>query len=104
MKTYAVVETGGKQYRVEPGQSIEVERLDAEIGAEIDALSVLAFSDGETIAVGTPTLEDHKVVFNVVIHKRGRKLFSFKKKRRKGYRRKVGHRQELTVLKVASIA
>ncbi len=104
MKTYAVVETGGKQYRVEPGQSIEVERLDAEIGAEIDAIPVLAFSDGETIAVGTPSLEDRKVVFNVVIHKRGRKLFSFKKKRRKGYRRKVGHRQELTVLKVASIA
>lgn len=104
MKAYAVVETGGKQYRVEPGQSIEVERLEADIGAEVDSLKVLALSDGGTVAVGAPTLDDRKVVFTVVAHKRGRKVVSFKKKRRKGYRRKVGHRQELTVLKVASMA
>ena len=104
MKPYAVIATGGKQYRVEPGQSIEVERLEAEIGAELDAFEILAISDGESITVGAPTVAERKVVCTVLGHKRGRKLFSFKKKRRKGYRRKVGHRQELTVLQVASIA
>ena len=85
MKAYAVVETGGKQYRVESGQLIEVERLDADIGAEVDSLKVRALSDGETIALGAPALDDRKVVFTVVAHKRGRKLFSFKKKRRRGF-------------------
>lgn len=104
MKAYAVVETGGKQYRVEPGNSIEVERIEAEVGTEIDTPRVIVFSDGEEITIGTPEVADRKVVFKVVEHKRGPKVFSFKKKRRKGYSRKIGHRQEITVLKVASLA
>ncbi len=103
MEAYAVLETGGKQYRVTPGQAIEVERLEAEIGTEIDALPVLAVSDGKELRIGTPVVTDHKVVCTVLAHKLGPKVVNFKMKRRKGYRRKVGHRQDLTVLKITSI-
>ncbi len=103
MESYAVVETGGKQYRVSTGQTIEVERLDAEIGAEIEAPKVLASSDGSTLRLSTDDTPAPKVICTVVNHKRGPKLISFKKKRRKGYERKLGHRQELTVLNIKSI-
>ena len=103
MKPYAVIETGGQQYRVEPGAKLTVERLPGEVGETIDVDTVLAVSDGETIQVGTPQLDAAKVTFSVLDHIRGDKVVSFKKKRRKGYTRKVGHRQELTVLKTESI-
>ncbi len=104
MDAYAVVETGGKQYRVNEGSLLEVEKLDAEVGQEIELSSVLAVSDGESIKVGTPVIEGAKVVVTVTEQKRGPKLVNFKKKRRKGYKRKVGHRQSLTVVKVTQIA
>ncbi len=103
MEAYAVVETGGKQYRVQAGDTLEVEKLDAEIGAAVELDQVLAVSDGKDLAVGTPTLEEAKVTSTVLDQKRGPKVVNFKKKRRKGYTRKVGHRQSLTVLKVESI-
>jgi large subunit ribosomal protein L21 len=104
MEAYAVVETGGKQYRVIPGMKLEVELLPVEPGQDVDAGAVLAVSDGAELKIGAPVVENAKVVFTVVEHKRGEKVVNFKKKRRKGYERKVGHRQELTVVTVKSIA
>ena len=104
MKAYAVIQTGGKQYRVEPATVLEVERIDAQPGDRLDSLPVLAVSDGKELAVGKPHIEGARVTALVVGHKRGRKVVSFKKKRRKGYERKQGHRQELTVLKIESLA
>jgi large subunit ribosomal protein L21 len=98
------VETGGKQYRVSAGDKLEVELLKAEPGQDVDAGAVLALSNGQELQVGTPHVAGAKVVFTVVAHKRGEKVVNFKKKRRKGYERKVGHRQELTVVQVKSIA
>ena len=103
MEAYAVVETGGKQYRVATGMKLEVEHLEAEPGQDVDA-TVLAVSDGQALKVGTPHVAGAKVVLTVVEHKRGEKVVNFKKKRRKGYEHKVGHRQELTVVQVKSIA
>jgi len=103
MDAYAVVETGGKQYRVESGNVLKVELLDAEVGSSFDFDRVLAVSDGSSLNVGTPVVDGAKVSATVVEHIRGPKLVAYKKKRRKGYERKVGHRQELTVLKVESI-
>ena len=103
MEAYAVVETGGKQYRVTENDTLQVERLEAEVGSQVELSPVLAVSDGDTLTVGTPAVENATVTSEVVEHIRGEKVVSFKKKRRKGYTRKVGHRQELTVLRVSSI-
>jgi len=103
MEAYAVVQTGGKQYRVQAGDTLEVEKLDAEVGTAVELEQVLAISDGAVLTVGTPTLANAKVTSTVIDQKRGPKVINFKKKRRKGYTRTVGHRQSLTVLKVESI-
>ena len=103
MQAYAVVETGGKQYRVSAGETLEVERLEAEAGATVELQPVLAISDGKTLTVGTPQVDGAKVVASVIEHIRGPKVIAYKKKRRKSSARKKGHRQELTVLKVESI-
>ena len=102
MEAYAVIETGGKQYRVSAGDTLKVEKLKTEVGQQVE-LNVLALSDGEKLQVGTPTIDDIKVTSTVVDHTRGDKVISFKKKRRKGYSRQKGHRQELTVLKVENV-
>lgn len=104
MDAYAVVETGGKQYRVSEGSQVEIEKLEAEVGQDLDLTSVLAVSDGETLKVGTPVVEGAKVVVTVMDQKLTPKQVNFKKKRRKGYKRKVGHRQKRTVVKVKQIA
>lgn len=104
MEAYAVIQTGGKQYRVEAGQTIEIERLADEAGQEVKITSVLALSDGSTLKVGTPFVDGATVVLAVQEHFRGEKVINFKKKRRKGYHRKMGHRQELTRAVVKSIA
>jgi large subunit ribosomal protein L21 len=103
MEAYAVVETGGKQYRVKEKDTLRVERIPAEVDAKVELKPVLAVSDGKTLSVGTPQISNAKVTSTVVDHIRAPKVVSFKKKRRKGYRRKVGHRQELTVLKIDKI-
>lgn len=103
MEAYAVIETGGKQYRVQVGESIEIERLTVEKGAQTDLTSVLARSDGAVLTVGTPMIAGAKVTAEVVEHKRGTKVVAFKKRKRKGSKRKVGHRQELTILKILSV-
>ena len=98
MNPYAVIESGGKQHIVRAGEQITVEHLPSADGAAIELKPVLAFSDGNSLAVGRPHLANASVAATVVRHMRGPKLISFKQKRRKGYHRKKGHRQELTVL------
>jgi large subunit ribosomal protein L21 len=101
---FAIVKTGGKQYRVGPGDQIVVERIEGEVGAEVALDQVLAFSDGEMRAVGTPIVAGASVTAKIVQQPRGTKVLVFKKKRRKNYRRKRGHRQELTVLRIEGIS
>jgi large subunit ribosomal protein L21 len=101
---FAIVKTGGKQYRVGPGDQIVVERIAGEVGAEVALDQVLAFSDGEISAVGTPIVAGATVRAKIVQQPRGTKVLVFKKKRRKNYRRKRGHRQELTVLRIEGIS
>jgi len=103
MDAYAVIETGGKQYRVKEGDRLKVELLDGDAGKNIAIQRVLAISDGKELKIGAPEVEGAEVTLEVVEHIRGKKVISFKKKRRKGYSRKVGHRQELTVVKVAKV-
>ncbi len=104
MEAYAVIETGGKQYRVQQGDTLNVEKLDAEVGTSVELDRVLAVSNGTDLKIGAPTVEAAKVVASVKDQIRGEKIFNFKKKRRKGYTRKIGHRQSLTVLTIESIA
>ena len=103
MEAYAVIETGGKQYRVRPNETLRVEHLDVEAGEQSTFPRVLAVSDGKELRVGTPEIPGAAVAFTVLEHVRGDKVISFKKKRRKGSSRKKGHRQELTVVRVQSI-
>ena len=100
---YAVIETGSKQYRVSPGDTIEVELLEAEEGKEVTLDRVLFVANEGKFSVGAPLLDKAGVVADVVKHIRGPKLIAFKMKRRKGYHRTVGHRQELTVLKIKEV-
>lgn len=103
MEAYGVVEAGGKQYLVTAGARLAIERIAAEPGAKIELKPVLAVSDGKTLTLGRPVIEGAKVTAEVVQQKRGPKLIAFKKKRRKGYTRKIGHRQELTLVRIESI-
>jgi large subunit ribosomal protein L21 len=89
---------------VTTGATIETELLDAEAGQDVELNTVLAVSDGKELKVGMPYVDGAKVVLTVIGHKRGKKVSNFKKKRRKGYARTVGHRQELTVSSVKAIA
>jgi large subunit ribosomal protein L21 len=100
---FAIVKTGGKQYRVAQGDQIVVERIAGDVGSEVSLSEVLAIGDGATSAVGTPTVADASVRAKIVQQPRGHKVIVFKKKRRKNYRRKRGHRQELTVLRIEQI-
>jgi len=100
---HAVLETGGKQYRVATGDTIEIERLATEAGQPHTFDKVLLVSAEGDVKIGKPMLADASVTADVVEHKRGKKLIAFKMKRRKATRRKVGHRQELTVVKITEI-
>ena len=103
MEAYAVVETGGKQYLVHKNDKLEVEKLPAEKGAAITLDRVLAVSDGQTLKIGAPVVGGAAVLADVVDQIRGPKVVSFKKKKRKGYHKKIGHRQSLTCLCVKDI-
>jgi len=100
---YAIIESGGKQYRVEPGVVVALERLPGEVGSQVELDRVLLVSDGSTIKVGQPTVAGARVISQIVAHTRGKKIDVFKFKRRKKYRRKTGHRQNLTEVRVAEI-
>ena len=100
---YAIIESGGKQYRVEPGAVISLERIPGEVGSPLELNRVLLFSDGTTVKVGQPVLSGAKVISEIVAQTRGEKIDVFKFKKRKKYRRKTGHRQELTSVRIAQI-
>ncbi|HMR32688.1 MAG TPA: 50S ribosomal protein L21 [Geminicoccaceae bacterium] len=100
---YAVIRTGGKQYRVATNQVIEVEKLDAEAGSTVELAEVLMVGEGDSATIGSPLVEGASVTATVLEQGKGPKLIVFKKRRRKNYRRKTGHRQKLTVLRVTDI-
>jgi large subunit ribosomal protein L21 len=100
---YAVLETGSKQYRVSTGDRVEIERLAVEAGQPVTFDRVLLVNNEGKIAVGAPTVANATVVAEVVEHIRGEKKVTFKMKRRKGYHKTIGHRQELTVVKIKEI-
>jgi large subunit ribosomal protein L21 len=100
---YAVLETGSKQYRVSAGDTLEVERLTTEAGQSVTFDRVLLVNNDGKLSVGSPTVASATVVADVVGHIRGEKKIAFKMKRRKGYHKTIGHRQELTVVKIKEI-
>ncbi len=100
---FAVIKTGGKQYKVAEQDVITVERLEGEAGATISLDQVLLVGDGENVTVGAPTVAGAVVSAQIVGQARGPKLIVFKKRRRQNSRRKNGHRQDLTVLKITGI-
>jgi large subunit ribosomal protein L21 len=100
---YAVVATSGRQYRVNPGDRIEVNRLAGEVGSTVVLDDVVMVGQGADVTVGTPKVAAARVEAQIVAHKRGPKIIIFKHKRRKGYRRKQGHRQDLTALRITGI-
>ena len=100
---YAVIRTGGKQHRVEPGQSVRVEKLAGSVGDTVELAEVLLVAgDGEP-RVGRPLVDGARAVGTITAHGRGPKVTVFKMKRRKGYRRKQGHRQDFTEIRVDKI-
>ena len=100
---YAVIKTGGKQYRVAADDVLEIERLEGEAGGKIEFSDVLMVGQGDSVKVGTPTVAGAKVVAEVVEQARGRKIIVFKKRRRQNSRRKKGHRQDLTRVRITEI-
>ena len=100
---FAVIRTGGKQYKVAPDDVIAVERLDGEPGATIEHADVLMIGDGTAISIGAPLVAGALVSAELVEHRRADKIIVFKKKRRHNYRRKNGHRQHQTVLRITEI-
>ena len=100
---YAVLETGSKQYRVSAGDRLEIERLAVEAGQPVTFERVLMVNQDGKITIGSPTVADTAVLADVVEHIRGEKKIAFKMKRRKGYHKTIGHRQELTVVKIKEI-
>ncbi|MDD4211263.1 MAG: 50S ribosomal protein L21 [Clostridia bacterium] len=99
---YAIVKTGGKQYKVEPNQIFEVERLQEEVGTKIELDALMVVNENEVIT-GTPVVADTKVIVQVMNHGKGVKLHIFKYKPKKRVRTKMGHRQQFTSLKVLEI-
>jgi len=100
---YAVIETGGKQYRVEPGQVIRVEKLDTNKGDTFVFERVLMFVDGETVKIGSPVVEGATVKATVLVQDKSRKVVVFKYKPKKRIRTKTGHRQPFTELRIDSL-
>ncbi|MDF1525741.1 MAG: 50S ribosomal protein L21 [bacterium] len=100
---YAVIETGGKQYRVNQGDIIKVEKLTADVGEKVDFDRILLVGEGADVKVGSPIVDGASVSGTVVEHDRHRKIIVFKMKRRKNYRRKQGHRQDYTGVLIDNI-
>ena len=100
---YAVIVTGGKQYKVSQGDTLFIEKLDAEEGAAVTFDQVLLVGEGDDVKVGAPTVEGAKVEAKVVKNGKAKKIYVFKMKRKKNYRRKKGHRQPYTKVEITSI-
>lgn len=100
---YAVIKTGGKQYRVAPGQKLKVEQIPADIGQEISLDQVLSVGEGESLQIGSPLVEGATVTAKVLAHGRHDKIKIFKMRRRKHYRKTQGHRQNFTEIEISAI-
>ena len=100
---YAVVKAGGKQYRVSQGDVVQIEKVAGEVGDRVTLSEVLLIGGNGESRIGTPTVADARVTAEITNQGPGRKIIVFKKKRRKGYSRKQGHRQKLTTLKILAI-
>ncbi|MBM4319958.1 MAG: 50S ribosomal protein L21 [Deltaproteobacteria bacterium] len=100
---YVIIRTGGKQYRVAQGDRLKVEKLEAGVGTRLEFVDVLMVSDGDEVRLGRPTIQGAAVAAEVIDQGRGRKVHIFKHKRRKGYRRHLGHRQPYTEVRITGI-
>ena len=100
---YAVVNSGGKQYKVQQGQVLRIEKIPGDVGNPVTFEQVLMFSDGENVSIGQPALQDTAVEGHIVEQGKAKKIIVFKYKRRKRYRRKKGHRQEFTAVRIDGI-
>jgi large subunit ribosomal protein L21 len=100
---YAIIKTGGKQYKVSPGDVLDIERIKGETGDTVEFDTVITVADGDSVQVGTPTLDGVSVTAELEEQYRGKKIVVFKIKRRKGYRRRQGHRQDLSRVRVLEI-
>jgi len=101
---YAVIKTGGKQYRVTEGETLKVEKLDAEAGSSIELDEVLMIADGDKVQIGAPYVDGGKVVATIKSHGRGKKIEIIKFKRRKHHDKRTGHRQGYTELEITGIS
>ena len=100
----AIIENGGKQYKVAEGDSLKLEKINAEVGSQVTDSKVLMVADGSTVKIGTPVVDAAQVVLKVTAHGKGEKVLVYKFKAKKNYRRKQGHRQPYTEVLVESIA
>ena len=100
---YAVIRSGGKQYAVRPGDRLDVEKLDGDVGAEIELTDVLMVADGDDVSVGTPSVSGARVTAEIVEHGKGKKVVVFKYKPKIRYRKRTGHRQQFTRLAIKDI-
>lgn len=100
---YAILRQGGRQYRVSPQDVIQIEKVDAEQGAELDLEDVLMISNGDDLQIGSPRVNDAKVTAKVLRQGRGKKVIVYKFKRRKGYEKRQGHRQDFTEVQITGI-
>ena len=101
---YAVIKTGGKQYKVSVGEKLKVEQIPADIDSTIELSEVLMIADGDAVKVGTPLVAGAKVTATVIAHGRGEKIRIFKMRRRKHYQKRQGHRQNFTEIRIDAIA
>ncbi len=101
---FAVVKTGGKQYKVAAGDVVQLEKLEGDVGAKLQLPEVLLVNDNGAVKIGSPTVKGAKVEAEIVSQERGRKIIVFKKKRRQNYRRKNTHRQDYTIVRITAIA
>jgi len=101
---YAIIRTGSKQYQVAAGDTLKVEKLQGKVGDTIELSDVLLVADGDNVTVGQPLVDGAKVTAKIVEHGRAKKILIFKKKKRKGYRVKNGHRQQYTALTIEEVA
>lgn len=100
---YAIVDSGGKQYKITDGEILRIEKIPGEVGGPVSFGKVLMFSDGDDVRIGNPFLENIAVQGRIVEHGKAKKIIVFKYKRRKRYRRKQGHRQQYTAIKIDKI-
>jgi large subunit ribosomal protein L21 len=100
---YAVIRSGGKQYTVRPGDRLDVERLDGEVGSQVELTEVLMVADGDTVSLGAPSVAGARVTAEIVEHGKGKKVVVFKYKPKIRYRKRTGHRQQFTRLAIKDI-